>query len=951
MKKFLYILTFLFCFNNFGQEPYTINYTINDGLPTNTIYDAHQDKEGFIWFATDVGVIKYNSKDFVLFSSDDGLTDNEVFKIREDFKGRKWLLTLNGTPSYIKNDTIYNSENSTIIQKIESKNMLIDFYEDKDNNIYLISRNGNLTEISTDNTVNSIENIKINTSGIWKIGDELAILNSSGIYNPISKKLTKIDIGKVPYRVFHHKKEVFFNNFNRLYKVNSSGMFKQIITLPNDFEIINIYKESSSKIWICTRKGVFLVENKKIVKHFFKEKTVTSISKDIEGNYWLTTLQDGIFLIPSFSILQRDIAINTIANNDNNEIWFGGMENDYYIKKNNTFTKKTFNKNWRKDEISKIRFFTETTYIIGKVGLKKITKNYEIEIPINLNDILEQGDSLFLATAYLSKISKNELDQKEYDKIYHNRFLNRRIYTIKNVNSSIYLGTNIGLYCYKNNALIFLGDKFPELKSSINQIFYDDESNLLLVATSSKGLIILDNDVVKFSISKKDRLNNNTITTIKKTATATYLVGSNKGINSITLSGSNFTIKDFNTFLAFKNKKINDFSLVNDTLYIATNDQLIYFHKNYFTKKNTPPIVSFKSIYANNKKINFSLNKTIKYTDNNLKFEYDGISFLDEGNLNFFYKLNNTDWSSTEERTVNYKNLKAGNYNFALYAVNGFGHKSEVKKISFTIATPFWQTWWFLLLLILGIGLAIYYFLKLRLNYLQKQFLKEKKSILLEKENIALENQMLALEQKALRLQMNPHFIFNALNTIKGYYSEGNVQEASNYISNFSKLLRLLLENVEQYIPLSLEVEMLGLYLQLTQVRYQHKFDYQIIIDKNLNAKETSIPTLLLQPIIENAVIHGVSPKSSKGKIIVSFHKKENSLICIVNDDGIGRKASQKNKKTRHTSKAISITKERLALIEIQEITKCNLQFIDLMEDKKSTGTQVIITIPLLKIW
>ena len=199
---------------------------------------------------------------------------------------------------------------------------------------------------------------------------------------------------------------------------------------------------------------------------------------------------------------------------------------------------------------------------------------------------------------------------------------------------------------------------------------------------------------------------------------------------------------------------------------------------------------------------------------------------------------------------------------------------------------------------------------------------------------------------------MNPHFIFNALNTIKGYYSEGSAQEASNYISKFSKLLRLLLENVEQYIPLSLEVEMLTLYVDLVKVRYQYKFDYVIEIGNGIHKEEINIPTLLMQPLIENAVIHGIAPKSEKGHLIVSFEKHENLLICSVIDDGIGREAAQKNKRIQHKSKAVEITRERLKLIQFQENIKCSLEFVDLIDATgNATGTKVIIIIPIIRNW
>jgi LytS/YehU family sensor histidine kinase len=208
---------------------------------------------------------------------------------------------------------------------------------------------------------------------------------------------------------------------------------------------------------------------------------------------------------------------------------------------------------------------------------------------------------------------------------------------------------------------------------------------------------------------------------------------------------------------------------------------------------------------------------------------------------------------------------------------------------------------------------------------------------------------MIALEQKALRLQMNPHFIFNALNTIKGYYAEGDSINASTYISRFSKLLRMLLENTDQSIPLSNEIEMLELYIELTKIRYKNKFESKIIVDEHLNTNEIMIPTLLLQPIVENAIIHGLAPKNEIGLLHVSFMKKGNQLECIVEDNGIGRNASAQRQR-EYQSKAIEITTERIALFS-QDNTSSSFEIVDLKNNNLPTGTKVIINIPLISIW
>ena len=250
-------------------------------------------------------------------------------------------------------------------------------------------------------------------------------------------------------------------------------------------------------------------------------------------------------------------------------------------------------------------------------------------------------------------------------------------------------------------------------------------------------------------------------------------------------------------------------------------------------------------------------------------------------------------------------------------------------------------------------GIALFLIWRKRLKSLNQNFERERHKIEMERDKAHLEKQMIELEQKALRMQMNPHFIFNALNTIKGYYSEGNDEKAGDYISKFSMLLRMLLENTEQSIPLATEVKMLKLYIELTQIRYKNIFDYTISIDPKINTEDTSIPTLLLQPIVENAIIHGLAPKKEQGQLNISFEKDGNALKCKVSDNGIGLKASlEKQKQRPHESKALSITKERLALIEKDKDFEVIFEINEILDQSEmSLGTEVIIQIPYKSIW
>ncbi|MDN3676429.1 histidine kinase [Flavobacterium paronense] len=944
-----------------AQDPYSINYSINEGFPTSTTYSVTQDKNGFLWISTDVGIVKYDSHNFELFNTDRGLSDNEVFQMKTDFKGRNWLLTLNGKPSYIYKNKIYNEKNSELVKKIAGSNLIIDFYQDEKNTIYFVFKDGSIKIIQPNDTVKKVNTNKITTVGMWIWDKEFFILSSAGICN-FSKNKMDSQIDKIStYRVYHDKTNTYFNEFNKLYKVTGSNQFKLIAAIPDKQEIINLYVENENKIWVCSRFGLYLFENNILKRKFFENYSISSLTKDFEGGYWLTTLTNGIIYVPSFDVFndkintEKPLKINCITINKKNEIWLGGDNNDYYIKKNGSIEKKTIFNQKRVDKINNIRFFNDKTYVVGKLGVIEIDgKGNEKKLRVGANDILIKKNDVFVGYTFIYKIKTKNLYNITSNLISSNNLISKRATVLcDGDNDNIWIGTNFGLYQYNpKDSITYFGERNEKLDTSIADLYYDTENHTLLVGSNSKGIVTIKKNLVQQKITKNSGLNSNTCNAIKKIASNTYLIGTNNGLNSLLIKNDNtFEIRNLNAVLGIKNNRIYDIDYLDNIVYLATGNGLLSFdYRNITSKKSKPKCLIINLKNQNNTKNN---NFVFQYSKSDISIEYNGISYINQGNLTYYYKLNgkNDTWSTSTETKINYNSLPAGKYTFSVFCQDGSNTKSEVEIISFEILPPFWQKVWFILLMLLVVGFLIYSFIKYRLERQKKKFEIEKKNIQIERDKAQLEKQMVELEQKALRLQMNPHFIFNALNTIKGYYSEGDVINASSYISKFSKLLRMLLENTEQLIPLSKEIEMLEIYINLTKIRYKNKFEYELIVDESLNTNEISIPTLLLQPIVENAIIHGLAPKENKGTLVVRFLQKDNQLECSVEDNGIGRVASkmiQKNKE--YQSKALEITKERLELLDTN-IGKSTIDIVDLEVNSIPSGTKVIITIPLISIW
>ncbi|NJK85186.1 MAG: histidine kinase [Bacteroidales bacterium] len=302
----------------------------------------------------------------------------------------------------------------------------------------------------------------------------------------------------------------------------------------------------------------------------------------------------------------------------------------------------------------------------------------------------------------------------------------------------------------------------------------------------------------------------------------------------------------------------------------------------------------------------------------------------------------NSEWSpALKQREITFTNLPPGKYIFKVTACNENNlWNNQPASFTFQITPPLWQELWFKILAILVLIGFIWFIFSLRIRQI-----KTKNRIVREK--LEMEKNIIHLEQEAARLQMNPHFIFNSLNSIQGFISINDAVQAKNYLSKFAKLMRLILENSrEEFIPLQNEVDILRNYLELEKLSASHSFDFLIGISEEIDASHIMIPPMMIQPFVENAIIHGVKKKEGKGRIQIHFSLKgERVLLCEVTDDGVGRERSISANKT-HKSTGIAVTRQRLEQYKIQTGVNTGIEIIDL---KDPCGTTVLLLLPYEK--
>lgn len=333
----------------------------------------------------------------------------------------------------------------------------------------------------------------------------------------------------------------------------------------------------------------------------------------------------------------------------------------------------------------------------------------------------------------------------------------------------------------------------------------------------------------------------------------------------------------------------------------------------------------------------------LTYEQNNLSFEIEALHLKYPDDLSYSHWLEGyqDDWSNFSERKqVTYGNLPPGEYTLHAKACVKGAVCADSPPLVIRILRPFWMTQWFFISVIVAtIGLIGFIFLVVITSI--KRRAKQRN------ERLELERDMLEMEQRALRLQMNPHFIFNTLNSIQGLIAREDNRNARLYLSRFSRLMREILENSrEDHIPLEEELETLGRYAEMEQFVHEHCFEFEVSAAPEL--LHVHVPPLIIQPFVENSIIHGILPRGN-GKINVHVSEEENeTLIITVEDNGIGRQASAERNKDQsgHKSAGLAVTRERLEMLSPRLDGKHLILFEDIDDGQGNTGTRVIIRVP-----
>jgi ligand-binding sensor domain-containing protein len=970
LNKNLLFIVFLLCSCFLrAQEPVSIHITEKDGLPDIEFYSVLEDSKGFIWLACDSGLYRYDGKSYTQYTNAEkrGLS---VFQLTEDTKGRVWCTNISGQFFYVENNKLV----TFIDLKEELKGQLANFEILEDTILISTGRSLYVADLTTKKILLKQINIEGGVR-VVPLEDAFMLINFKAIeildkdFKKQREFLLNInykdDNGKSTSQgstyAFKLKDSLFFtqqfkfqNTFRSIDLEAGTTKWVKGLELLKDLRIISI-KVIQNDLWVLTNTGIFIYEKNpkgfQLKRQILKEEVVTDVIIDKDHTYWVTTLTNGIYLIPNIAVVKyalpeksNDVmAINKV--NDSvvffgtkvGQVGFLNLNNSEYKLSqflNNKVSAIQYNPKQKNSYVST----DDGSYFVDNNTLEATRKGHFKGVKSFSR--LNAYTTLFGTYVRLVFLNEHSGVIKEFSN-------DKRVYTTH------YSPTNNTAFIGFVDDLLVLDDAYDATTiqyegKEISAISISETADgIVWVGTFKNGIFaIRDNQVIARYSTEKGLLSNQ-ITFLKGDGN-TLWIATPKGLQMFNTDLKTF--KNLTKTDGIQSYKISGIEILKNQVVLSSNNGIFSFDKDNVFKTTSCPEIYFNDIKINEKSVDIGTDYNLDYNQNSIQFEFNVNGILYNRNETYQYRLlgYNADWITTDigVNAMKYSSLPAGKYTFQVRPTKSDADSENVmESVKLHIKLPFWKKAWFILLCSLSIVSIIVFYYKRKLQ-------NKEKAKQLEVKQLSLDKQLIALKLENLRSQMNPHFIFNALNSIQDYIVLNKSRLASEYLGKFADLIRTYLSHSTRgNITLQEEINCLEMYLELEKLRFEDKLNYTITTTGDLNPNLVYIPTMLIQPYVENALKHGLLHRKTDRKLEINFHiNLENHTIkSVIVDNGIGREQADKIKTRglkKHESFATKATQDRLALLNYGKEKQVGVTIVDLFDNEHPIGTQVEVIIP-----
>lgn len=915
------------------------------------IYDIIQDKKLNYWFSTSEGIYKYDYYTFQKIECAEAKIP-AVFDFNINSQGVIYCFNLNQQIFEIKNDTcrlfyeLKNDETSADLGLTITDEDEIVIASSK---LLVLDKNANLIHKYTYGNYFISNGFLSNQNGIhyhFENSDTVVIY----FRGKFQKKKLQYSISPDPNRLFafyYEKENCYALNIknSNLFSYNPATQelkWLKKIPLSIPYESLRQYK-TGNELWVagdfpgvCRINADSSAQNSRML---YEKYLISNVYKDAEGNYLLATFDNGILVVPDLQVPDvihspEDEQIYSLYSDPELGL-MAGTSQGRMLGYSNFSEMQTPAAGKR--SVPGIYGDTCSTLLIFDNGFiraydKQTGKTHDL-FKGNLKDVaFVSGREFYLATNIAVVQCRVNAAGKITSQILPNQKSRTFHIEYNPVNKLLYISGLNGLYTRDSaNALKNIRYENEDLYPLC--IFY--ANGCIYVSTLKYGILIIEGHtvtgrIVPMAFGKYQPLN-------KIRIQENALIGkSAAGLFRFDLTGK--LLQPFHTLFGFQNCRVHDFTFHQNKLVVSHAKGIQEIDLAYSPVLNSEPVLSIRQIFVNDALYAPGLQNTFSSDERKIKFVLNYPTLRNQESIRYHYRLLGLDSTWTIQpyalNTIAYSNLNPGTYTFEVKAEN-LGTYSAVQTFSFTVSKPYYMQPWFL-----ALALAAFLFL-VWLVYRWQLTLYQKKAHRI--------NELNASKLTAIQSQMNPHFMFNTLNSLQDLILQQDTEKSSFYLGKFSTLMRMILENSSKdEISLADEIEVLSTYLQLEKLRFGDDFQYILEKDETVPGREMHIPTLVIQPFVENAIKHGLLHKKGVKELHIrfSYHRQ---LICVIRDNGIGRKKSKEineRQRKKYASFATRATEKRIELLRNYYKQHYSLSIRDLGTGEQPEGTEVTLRFP-----
>jgi ligand-binding sensor domain-containing protein/two-component sensor histidine kinase len=958
-----------------AQQYFFQNYTPENGLLFTQVSCMFQDSKGYLWGGGYGGLTRFDGKGFENYSPKNGLIDHNVTAITQDQDANMFIGTSKGL-SILSGKMVFNYKKDS-----EGKPLSITALYRLGSHVYLGTPDG-LYQYSSGSVkpVEAVSGYKINCifsndSVTLLIGTDRGMIVYGGGKLDIIDRSRGLPSDVVKCVAVHKGKIVAGTSRGLSFYDAASGKCSNYFIENGliDENISALLSQNNEYLWIGSHTGLLRFDGEQFLYYNIgydnNSNVVRCLLQDRENNVWVGT-HSGLFKYRdnSFSTFDKingpgNAFIFQIFRDKADNLWLCSDNNGVY-----RYTQGYFKRYGVKEGLGTnvcktgIQMKNGRIFFGTKNGLLEYRNDAFADVPLPREfkagiELVYPGKDEWLWIGGIGGIVKMRLNNGSSEsKLLGLPFKsNYTVYSFWEDAKGVWIGSApAGLYLYRNDSLFNMNKKYSFAEENFFTVRTNGDH---LFAATLNGLFVLNTVTGETDyISEEDGLNSELVYSIEFAENnQTLWIGTNQGINKLNLKkyidSKTVDLVTFGKQQGFMGVECNSNGIWEDrdgSLWFGTVSGLVK-HEPFTLKKNAVRnITSISRIKLFSEDTALVSGAELRSDYNTISFYYTGICLTNPEKVLYVKRLDGLEkeWSApSNENYSKYANLAPGKYTFRVKSCNNEGIWDEQETtFTFTVLRPFYATWWFITSLTLGMGTMAYSVVAIRIRNIKRK----------QKEEYDRKVEMSKIELKALRSQMNPHFIFNSLNSIQHYIFHAKIDEAIKYLNKFARLVRIILSNSNKpTVTVGDDIEALKLYLELEQMRFEEKFDYEIIVDPSVDLDYDVMPPLLLQPYVENAILHGLNPKPGKGKLTIALTSKNNYLICTITDNGIGREKSSEIKRTmpvnKHKSLGMKITEDRLKILNEVNNSQLSVNVTDMKDEGgNALGTQVELFVPYI---